>query len=91
MSEKLKEINATYLEKSKQYDKLYDEYQRMASDIHIKRQAVEAFNATLSLYKDQIELHKKNLDKVFPHEKFALQSNFGILQKRLEHFQVNSQ
>lgn len=82
VSLRLKEINRSYLEKSRQYDKFYDEYQKTSQNVMLKRQAVEAFTATLSLYDDQIELHKRSQDKVFPHEKNSLKANFDILTKR---------
>ena len=81
---KLRHINTDYLERSRQYDKFYDDYQRASQAIQLKRQAVDAFAATLTLYEDQIALHVKAQERVFPHEKSAHRSNFDILQHRIE-------
>ncbi len=61
----------------------YDEYQKTSQSIQQKRQAVEAFGATVALYRDHIEVLEKCKDKVFPHEMHALKNNFDKLQKRL--------
>ena len=47
---KLKEINRNYLERSKLYDKYYDEYQIASQNIIDKRQALEAFREVLALF-----------------------------------------
>ena len=69
----------------------YDEYQKCAQSIKLKKNAQDAFTATVNLYEDQAELHAKAQDKVFPHEKFALKSNFEILQKRLNSMKKQQQ
>ena len=87
VANKLRAINASYLDKSRQYDKFYEEYQRTSQSIQHKRQAVEAFGATVALYHGHIELHESQKDKVFPHEKHLLRANFEILQKRLHQYE----
>lgn len=87
VSNKLRVINASYLDKSRQYDKFYEDYQRTLQSIQHKRQAVEAFGATVALYRGHIELHESQRDKVFPHEKHLLRANFEILQKRLQQYE----
>jgi len=79
---KLKEINRNYLERSKLYDKYYEEYQKASQDIMLKRQALDAFNEAVSMFDEQIELHKTFQENAFPHEKRALTDNFAILGKR---------
>ena len=87
VANKLRSINASYLDKSRQYDKFYEDYQRTLQSIQHKRQAVEAFGATVALYRGHIELHESQRDKVFPHEKHLLRANFEILQKRLQQYE----
>ena len=87
VANKLRAINASYLDKSRQYDKFYEDYQRTLQSIQHKRQAVEAFGATVALYRGHIELHESQRDKVFPHEKHLLRANFEILQKRLQQYE----
>ena len=43
---KLKEINRNYLEKSKLYDKYYEQYQTAAQDILTKRQVLDSLTIT---------------------------------------------
>jgi len=84
---KLKEINRNYLEKSKMYDKYYENYQNASQDILLKRQALDAFYVSLEIFDEQIRLHENFSVKAFPHEKRALSDNFKILQKRLKMLQ----
>lgn len=88
---KLKEINRNYLERSKQYDKYYDEYQIASQNIIDKRQALEAFRQVLALFDEEIQAHKISEDKVFPHERLALKTNYEYLQQRSTTFQQEQQ
>jgi len=81
---KLKEINRAYLAKSKQYDEHYENYQSLAQEILMKRQALDAFHEAVLMFDEQIELHKQQQEAAFPHEKRALKDNFEILNKRLK-------
>jgi len=81
---KLKEINRSYLEKSKLYDKYYENYQNAAQDIQLKRQALDAFHEAVIMFDEQILLHKSQQEAAFPHEKRALKDNYEILHKRLQ-------
>ena len=88
---RLKEINKNYLDKSRSYDQLYDEYQRTAQHILQKRQAVEAYAALLKLFNEQIDSHVKSQDKVFPHEKISLKNNFDILHRRVQEIKLQQE
>ena len=88
---KLKEINRNYLERSKLYDKYYDEYQIASQNIIDKRQALEAFREVLSLFEEEIQAHKISEDKVFPHERLALKTNYDYLQQRSNTFAQEQQ
>jgi len=81
---KLKEINRAYLEKSKLYDKFYEDYQSVANDILMKRQALDAFHEAIKMFDEQIDLHKQQQEAAFPHEKRSLKENFETLNKRLK-------
>lgn len=81
---KLKEINRNYLEKSKLYDRYYEQYQTAAQDILTKRQALDAFHEAVTMFDEHIELHKSLQDSAFPHEKRSLKDNFEIIHKRLK-------
>jgi len=81
---KLKEINRAYLEKSKMYDKFYEDYQNVAQDILMKRQALEAFHEAIKMFDEQLELHEQKKEAAFPHEKRSLKENRDTLNKRLK-------
>jgi len=80
--QRLKQINRDYQERSKLYDRYYDEYQQVANGINVKRQALEAFQATLALFQEQIELRKNFESQVFPHETQLYNNNQKSLQER---------
>lgn len=88
---KLREVNRAYLEKSSRYDSFYEAYQKTAEMIMVNRQALEAFQATLAMIDEQIELHKKSQEKGFPHEKSSLENNYKILANRLNKYQKDQQ
>jgi len=79
---KLKEINCNYQEYSKLYDRCYDDYQQVAQTINLKRQALEAYQATLALFQEQIDSRKSFEKQVFPHETLAFKLNHDHLQRR---------
>jgi phosphoinositide-3-kinase regulatory subunit len=89
--QRLREVNRAYLEKSNAYDRYYEAYQRTSEAILINRQALEAFQATLSMIDDHIQLHKKSQGNVFPHEAMSLKNNFEILTTRLNRYQDDQQ
>ena len=60
----------------------YDEYQQVAQSINLKRQALEAFQATLSLFQEQIDSRKLFENQVFPHEIHSFNINQEQLMKR---------
>lgn len=80
---RLKEINWSYQEKSRNYDTFYELYQRAAQEILLKRQALDAFNEAIIMFDEQVTLHRAFQGSAFPHEKPRLMDNFGILEKRL--------
>ena len=88
---KLKEINRNYLERSKLYDKHYDEYQIASQNIIDKRQALEAFKEVLTLFAEEIHAHKISEDKVFLHERLALETNYEYLKQRNDTFSQEQQ
>jgi len=80
--QRLKQINQDYQERSKLYYRYYDDYQQEAGNINVKRQALEAFQATLALFQEQIESRKNFERQVFPHETNTFKNNQDYLQKR---------
>ena len=84
--QRLKQINKDYQDRSKQYDRYYDEYQQISNNITLKRQALEAFQATLTLFEEQIESHKVFESQVFPHETNLFKINQEYLISRQSKF-----
>jgi len=80
---KLKDINKTYQEKSKQYDIYYEEYQNATGDLQNQRLALESCKELIKIFEGHIELHKSNQEKAFPHERPRLEQNLGTLMERL--------
>ena len=80
---KLKEINKSYHEKSKRYDQFYELYQNAVQKILDKRQALDAFNALIREYEEQLATQKSHQDSVFPHELPRFMDNRNITKQRL--------
>ncbi|XP_022087779.1 phosphatidylinositol 3-kinase regulatory subunit alpha-like isoform X2 [Acanthaster planci] len=80
---KLKDKNKEYLEKTRQYDELYEEYSKSLQNIQQKRQALEAFNETVIVFTEQQELHERYHKDCLPQEREQLMENFRLLQQRL--------
>ena len=91
VEKKLREVNSEYLIKSTKYDKYYEDFLQVTSNITLNRQASEAFKATNNMIKEQIELHKRSKERCFPHEKSSLENNYKILDSRLKKYQLDQQ
>uniref|UniRef100_A0A672NJU0 Phosphatidylinositol 3-kinase regulatory subunit gamma n=1 Tax=Sinocyclocheilus grahami TaxID=75366 RepID=A0A672NJU0_SINGR len=50
---KLQEYHNQYQEKSKEYDRLYEEHTKTSQEIQMKRTAIEAFNETIKIFEEQ--------------------------------------
>lgn len=59
LSTSVRQALTDYLKKSKEYDTIYEEYSRLSQDLQIKRQALVAFEETLAMFQEQMELHKR--------------------------------
>ena len=53
-----------------------------ALTINLKRQALEAYQATLALFQEQIDSRKSFEKQVFPRETLAFKLNHDHLQRR---------
>lgn len=54
--------------KTKTYDDLSGTYLTSGQDIQMKSTALEAFNGTINMFRDQIKLQEKMKSEVQPHE-----------------------
>lgn len=71
VSEEIKnliEVNRQYLERRAQYDRLYSQHTRTATEMQLKHQALDAFKETLLVFQDQMELHRRSHAEASQHE-----------------------
>lgn len=54
--------------KTKTYDDLSGSYLVSGADIQMKRCALDAFNETINMFRDQIKLQEKMQNEAQPHE-----------------------
>uniref|UniRef100_A0A1A8PB37 Phosphatidylinositol 3-kinase regulatory subunit gamma n=1 Tax=Nothobranchius rachovii TaxID=451742 RepID=A0A1A8PB37_9TELE len=59
VGKKLQEYHNQYQEKSKEYDKLYEEHTKTSQDIQMKRTAIEAFNETIKIFEEQCHTQER--------------------------------
>ncbi|XP_070196149.1 phosphatidylinositol 3-kinase regulatory subunit alpha-like [Littorina saxatilis] len=76
------EINRQYLERRAQYDRLYTQHTRTATEMQLKHQALDAFKETLLVFQDQMDLHRRSHDQASGHELNKLHENFELLKSR---------
>ncbi|KAF4528664.1 hypothetical protein B566_EDAN017543 [Ephemera danica] len=62
------DLNEEYLKKSKCFEDFRLNLQKTTSEIVLKKQALEAFQEAVSMFKDQIKLHEEFVGKAQPHE-----------------------
>ena len=62
------EINQEYLQKTKLYDQFYEDYSKTFQDVQLKKQAQDAFVATLAVFEEQMHLLEDNLKGAAPCE-----------------------
>ncbi|XP_072022197.1 phosphatidylinositol 3-kinase regulatory subunit alpha-like [Amphiura filiformis] len=86
---KLKEKNKEYLDKTKTYDELYEKYSKSLQEIQQKRQALDAFNETVKIFEEQLELHQQHHNDCPPQQKDQLMNNYQLLQSRLSEITEN--
>ncbi|KAE8610008.1 hypothetical protein XENTR_v10011985 [Xenopus tropicalis] len=56
---KLQEYHGQFQDKSKEYDKLYEEYTKTSQEIQMKRTAIEAFNETIKIFEEQCHTQER--------------------------------
>ncbi|XP_055949573.1 phosphatidylinositol 3-kinase regulatory subunit alpha-like isoform X4 [Argiope bruennichi] len=84
VGEKLMKINQEYLQKTKLYDQFYEDYSKTFQDVQLKKQAQDAFVATLAVFEEQIHLLEDNLKGAAPCEIQPLMENYELLKSRLQ-------
>ncbi|XP_064792056.1 phosphatidylinositol 3-kinase regulatory subunit gamma-like isoform X3 [Oncorhynchus masou masou] len=59
VGKKLQEYHNQYQEKSKEYDRLYEDYTKTSQEIQMKRTAIEAFNETIKIFEEQCHTQER--------------------------------
>nr|QCW06539.1 phosphatidylinositol 3-kinase regulatory subunit alpha-like protein [Pinctada imbricata] len=80
--EKLKWVNAEHLKKMKEYDRQYENHARINQELQLKHQALDAFKETVTVFEEQMELHRRHHAEVQVHELHRLSENFELLKSR---------
>ncbi|XKL65500.1 hypothetical protein PGB90_008920 [Kerria lacca] len=75
--------------KTKTYDDLSGSYLVSGADIQMKRCALDAFNETINMFRDQIKLQEKMQNEAQPHEIKSMQNNVAMLSQRLKNMEEN--
>ncbi|XP_071952094.1 phosphatidylinositol 3-kinase regulatory subunit alpha-like [Antedon mediterranea] len=88
---RLLEKNLEYLAKTKQYDQWYDEYSKTQQEIQLKQQASDAFNETIKVFEEQMELHLQNQKEANPKDLPELLRNYELLQSRMSEIREHQQ
>ncbi|XP_030049075.1 phosphatidylinositol 3-kinase regulatory subunit alpha isoform X2 [Microcaecilia unicolor] len=79
VGKKLHEYNNQFQDKSREYDKLYEEYTRTSQEIQMKRTAIEAFNETIKIFEEQCQTQEKYSKEYI--EKFKREGNEKEIQR----------
>ncbi|XP_076440880.1 phosphatidylinositol 3-kinase regulatory subunit alpha-like isoform X2 [Babylonia areolata] len=82
-------VNRQYLEKRAEYDHLYAEHTRFSTEMQLKHQALDAFKETLSVFQEQMDLHRRSQAEASSHELTKLHENFELLKSRYLKIQEN--
>jgi len=85
--QRLVELDKDYEMKTKLYDDYSEDFVLTSKEIQLKRQALDAFSETVSMFEEQIRLQEKFQKEAQPHEIKSLMENAGILRHRLKSLQ----
>ncbi|KAF6216721.1 hypothetical protein GE061_001068 [Apolygus lucorum] len=88
---KLIELNGDYLSKTKTYADYSEDYGATAKEIQLKRQAMDAFKETVTMFEEQINIQHQFQKQAEPHEIKSFIKNAEILQCRLMSLQESKQ
>ncbi|KAM4745739.1 phosphatidylinositol 3-kinase regulatory subunit alpha-like [Anableps anableps] len=84
VGKKLYEYHLQYQEKSREYDRLYEEYTRTSQEIQMKRTAIEAFNETIKIFEEQCQTQERFGKEYI--EKYLREGNDKEAQRIMENY-----
>lgn len=82
--QKLQEIHKEIVSKTKILDEVSEDFNRTAHEVSLKRQALDAFNEAVQMFKEQIKLQEKFNKEAQPHEIRSVSENSEVLRQRLK-------
>ncbi|XP_069079135.1 phosphatidylinositol 3-kinase regulatory subunit alpha isoform X1 [Pleurodeles waltl] len=85
VGKKLHEYNLQFQEKSREYDRLYEDYTRTSQEIQMKRTAIEAFNETIKIFEEQCQTQEKYSKEYI--EKFKREGNEKEIQRIMHNYE----
>ncbi|XP_078531314.1 phosphatidylinositol 3-kinase regulatory subunit alpha isoform X2 [Lissotriton helveticus] len=85
VGKKLHEYNLQFQEKSREYDRLYEDYTRTSQEIQMKRTAIEAFNETIKIFEEQCQTQEKYSKEYI--EKFKREGNDKEIQRIMHNYE----
>ncbi|EHB03369.1 Phosphatidylinositol 3-kinase regulatory subunit gamma [Heterocephalus glaber] len=88
VGKKLQEYHSQYQEKSKEYDRLYEEYTRTSQEIQMNRTAVEAFNETIKIFKEQCRTQEQRSKEYI--ERFHREGNEKEIERIMNYDKLKS-
>uniref|UniRef100_A0A673V965 Phosphatidylinositol 3-kinase regulatory subunit alpha n=1 Tax=Suricata suricatta TaxID=37032 RepID=A0A673V965_SURSU len=85
VGKKLHEYNTQFQEKSREYDRLYEDYTRTSQEIQMKRTAIEAFNETIKIFEEQCQSQERYSKEYI--EKFKREGNEKEIQRIMHNYE----
>lgn len=65
---RLRQINKDFQIREQEYDNLYEQHTKTQLDLQLKHQALDAFKETITVFEEQMELHKRFHGEAAQHE-----------------------
>lgn len=84
LEQRLVEIHKDFVAKTKILDEVSEDFNRTLQQVTLKRQALDAFNEAVQMFKEQIKLHEKFNKEAQPHEIKSVSENSEVLRQRLK-------
>ena len=84
VNQKLIDINKEFQQKTMEYDKFNEDYNKNLQDIQVQRQALESFNVCISLIEEHIKLNSNLQNESLPHEISSIQDHQEKLKNKLD-------
>ncbi|CAK9831062.1 Phosphatidylinositol 3-kinase regulatory subunit alpha [Anthophora retusa] len=84
VAQKYVELDKEITDALKEYKDFSEMYNRTASEVVLKRQALEAFTEAIKMFEDQMKLQEKFQKEAQPHEISTLTDNAELLKRRLK-------